>query len=239
MAGNSFVGTHGGVGTRSHQAAHRPRCHSDSPASSPALDLARHRRRHSRGSGWLVHAATARAGRADDADRYRVPLTAIRRSQRDRLRRRAAQGVDLVESHGPPRMARRCGGLARQGRRRHRAHRRSRRRCPGAERRGIGARRTCQCRASRGRGTERAGRIPAQRRPGREELHFQVRARQRESATRPRQGARQQRAGEPECRARERAQRAGLSRLHADPRALRWCDPVEERQRRRWSRWPT
>jgi multidrug efflux pump subunit AcrA (membrane-fusion protein) len=39
--------------------------------------------------------------------------------------------------------------------------------------------------------------------------------------------------GEPECRARERAQRAGFSRLHADPRALRWCDPVEERQRRR------
>ena len=82
-----------------------------------------------RDRGWRVVRVRAASGhRSDDAGRHDVSVAAVRRSQRDRLRRRAAQGSDRVQGQRPPRVARRCRGLARQGGRGHRAARQSRRR---------------------------------------------------------------------------------------------------------------
>ena len=89
--------------------------------------------------------------RADDADRHDVSVAAIRRAQRDRLRRRAAQGGDRVEGDRPARMARRRRGLAREGGRRHRAARQPRRRRAGASSAAANVRRGARRRSSRRR----------------------------------------------------------------------------------------
>ena len=115
------------------------------------------------GGGW--YALQPRVDeRRHDARRDDVSVAAVRRAQRDRLRRRAAQGGDLVEGDRAPRMARRGRRLARQGRRRDRAHRRARRRRAGGERRGRRARRARGAGAGAGRGARCAGAAEAQRR---------------------------------------------------------------------------
>ena len=75
----------------------------------------------------MVCGAASRHERGDDAGRHRLSFAAVRGARLDRLRRRAAQGGDIVEGFRPPRMAG-CGRrFARQGGRGHRAAGRPRR----------------------------------------------------------------------------------------------------------------
>ena len=119
-------------------------------------------------SGVLLVTAVAR--RADDAGRHGVPVAAVRRAERDRLRRRAAQGSDRVEGERARRVARRRRRIAREGRRGDRAPRQPRRRRAGGGRRGKRARRARRARTGAGRGARCVAAARAQSRPRRQGL---------------------------------------------------------------------
>ena len=137
---------------------------------------------------------------------------------------------------GPARVARRRRRLAREGGRRDRAARQPRRRRAGARR----AARTCSAARAALEQAQAEERDAAAQLKRNEDLR-RARVSCRQSARRHGEGARRSRAS-PASRTRsaaiavaeaERAQRAGRRRLHADPRAVRRRDPVEERERRR------
>ena len=181
----------------------------------------------------MVRVAAAHGHRPDDVGGHDLSVAAVRAAQRDGLRRRAAQGRHLVQGDRPARVAGRRGRFARQGRRHHRAHRRARRRGPGRGRAGEREGRQSGAGAGAGGRTRRRGAVEAQPGPACQGLRLR-RRRGRGKGARGK-GHR----GRGQCARHDRrhggvvAQRAGLGRLHGDPRAVRRRDPVQERQRRR------
>ena len=131
-----------------------------------ALAVARRRSPLARSSRPAAGIATQpqRRRRPDDADRHAVSVAAVRRAERHRLRRRAAQGGDRVEGDRPARVARRRRRLARQGGRGDRAPREPRRRRAGASSAEANVtRRAGRARAGAGRGARRRRAAQAQR----------------------------------------------------------------------------
>ena len=184
------------------------------------------------GAAWFVFSPRVGVG-ADHAYRHHVSVAAVRRAQFERIRRRPAQGGDLVEGIRPARMARCRRRFARQGGRRHCATR-----CP----RPRSATRKRERQHQGGARGHRAGRSGKSRRCSvaephagspRAEVRVAIRAGYGEGARRPcsrrrreREGGRRRRRGEcPQC--------AGRRRLHAHTRAVRRHHPVQERERRR------
>ena len=185
-------------------------------------------------AAWFVLAA-ARGRRADHAGRDHVPSQQFVRAQRHRLRRRAAQGGDLLEGDRAPGMAGRRRRLAREGGRGDRAPRRPRRRRAGGERaRPTSTPRGPRSSRRRPRSATRCAQLQAQRRISwprnsspRPSLDT---AKARADAPPPAWPARSATIAAAEANARNAA---GRGRPHADPRAVRRRDPVQERERRR------
>jgi high-affinity iron transporter len=168
------------------QAAHRPRPRAVAPAPAPPVDRVGCRGRAG-GRGRRVRGVAPQGRRSpDDADRHDVPVAAVRRAERDGLRRRAAQGGDLVQGDRSPRVARRRRRLAREGGRRDRAHRQPRRRRAGASAEANVAAPRAPRSSRRASSSETRSRSTAQRRTSCQGLRVAVGARHVEGARRPR-----------------------------------------------------
>ena len=144
--------------------------------------LRRSARRAARsGCGWalfsrrlrrrrMVRVAAASGRCDDDCGRDVVSVPAVRRAERNGLRRRAKKGGDRVEGDRPPRMAGCSRRIDGQGRRDHRPSRQPRRRRAGAERRGGRPRGACRPRRGEGGRARRDDTVEAQPGSGREGL---------------------------------------------------------------------